>query len=573
MRWVSSLCSGQNFRPNKGGLMERIKRVTRLYQKRSVRNALFLIFVVGLMFVSGCDISETSPPRADDGQSTLIPTTTLSKVPTPDPTFTPTSTDTPLPTSTATPRANDGQNTLIPTTTPSKAPTPDPTSTPTATDTPMPTSTATPRANARQSALTPTSTPPNVPTPDPTSTPTSTDTPMPTSTATPVLAPILVSVSAEDLSRDYASNEVAAKAKYEGKQALITGEVLSIRESGINYDIGLAPGTSTFFWVSIGCEVDRAQQSAVLELNKGQVVTLLGKIRRDEDTFGIIDVDVVIDDCVIQRENALIPTSIPSNEPTSTTTPVVTPTLISVSAKELSRDYANNEVAAKVKYEGKQVLITGEVLSIRESGINYDIGLASGTSTFFWVSIGCEVDRAQQAAVLELNKGQVVTLLGKIRRDEDTFGIADVDIVIDDCVIQIENVLIPTSIPSNEPTSTTTPVVTPTLISVSAKELSRDYANNEVAAKVKYEGKQALITGEVLSIRESGINYDVSLASGTSTFFWVSIGCEVDRAQQAAVLELNEGQVVTLLGKIRRNEDTFGIIDIDIVVDDCVIQR
>ena len=375
------------------------------------------------------------------------------------------------------------------------------------------------------------------------------------------------------MSRDYANNEVAAKVKYEGKQALITGEVLSIRESGINYDIGLASGTSTLFWVSIGCEVGRAQQSAVLELNKGQVVTLLGKIRRDEDTFDIIDVDIVIDDCVIQRENALIPTSIPSNEPMSTTTPVVTPTLLSVSAKELSRDYANNEVAAKVKYEGKQVLITGEVLSIRESGINYDIGLASGTSTFFWVSIGCEVDRAQQAAVLELNKGQVVTLLGKIRRDEDTFGIIDVDIVIDDCVIQRENALIPTSIPSNEPPSTATPVVTSTLLSVSAKELSRDYANNEVAAKAKYEGKQALITGEVLSIRESGINYDVSLASGTSTFFWVSIVCEVDRAQQAAVLKLNEGQVVTLLGKIRRNEDTFGIVDIDIVVDDCVIQR
>ena len=540
-----------------------IKRILWLHQKRSVRNALFLMFVVGLMFVSGCGIRETSPPRADDGQNTLIPTTTPSKVPTPDPTSTPTATDTPIPTSTATPSASASQSALTPTSTPPKAPMPDPTSTPT----------ATPRANARQSALTPTSTPPNVPTPDPTSMPTSTDTPMPTSTATPVLAPILVSVSAEDLSRDYANNEVAAKAKYEGKQALITGEVLSIRESGINYDIGLASGTSTFFWVSIGCEVGRTQQAAVLELNKGQVVTLLGKIRRDEDTFGIIDVDIVIDDCVIQRENALIPTSIPSNEPTSTTTPVVTPTLISVSAKELSRDYANNEVAAKVKYEGKQVLITGEVLSIRESGINYDIGLASGTSTFFWVSIGCEVDRAQQAAVLELNKGQVVTLLGKIRRDEDTFGIADVDIVIDDCVIQRENALIPTSIPSNEPTSTTTPVVTPTLISVSAKELSRDYANNEVAAKVKYEGKQVLITGEVLSIRESGINYDVSLASGTSTFFWVSIGCEVDRAQQAAVLELNEGQVVTLLGKIRRNEDTFGIIDIDIVVDDCVIQR
>ena len=550
-----------------------IKQILWLHQKRSVRDALFLMFVGGLVFISGCGISETSPPRADEGQNTLIPTTTLSKAPMPDPTFTPTSTYTPMPTSTATPRANEGQNTLIATSTPSKSPTPDPTSTPTATGTPIPASTATPRANARQSALTPTSTPSNVPTPDPTSMPTSTDTPMPTSTATPVLAPILVSVSAEDLSRDYANNEVAAKVKYEGKQALITGEVLSIRESGINYDIGLASGTSTFFWVSIGCEVDRAQQAAVLELNKGQVVTLLGKIIRDEDTFGIIDVDIVIDDCVIQRENALIPTSIPFNQPTSTATPVVTPTLISVSAKELSRDYANNEVAAKVKYEGKQALITGEVLSIRESGINYDIGIASGTSTFFWVSIGCEVDRVQQAAVLELDKGQVVTLLGKIRRDEDTFGIADVDIVIDDCVIQRENALIPTSIPSNEPTSTATLVVTSTLLSVSAKELSRDYANNEVAAKVKYEGKQVLITGEVLSIRESGINYDVSLTSGTSTFFWVSIGCEVDRAQQAAVLELNEGQVVTLLGKIRRNEDTFGIVDIDIVVDDCVIQR
>ena len=402
---------------------------------------------------------------------------------------------------------------------------------------------------------------------------------MPTLTATPVVTPTLISVSAEELSRDYANNEVAAKAKYEGKQALITGEVLSIRESGINYDVGLASGTSTFFWVSIGCEVSRAQQSAVLELNKGQVVTILGKIIRDEDSFGIADVDIVIDDCVIQRENALIPTtptSIASNEPTPTATPILTPTLISVSAEELSRDYANNEVAAKAKYEGKQVLITGELLSIRESGINYDISLSSGTSTFFWVSIDCQVDRSQQTAVLELNKGRVVTLLGKIIRDEDSFDIVDVDIVIDDCVIQREDALTPTSIASNEPTSTATQVVTPTLISVSAEELSRDYANNEVASKAKYEGKQALITGEVLSIRESGINYDVRLASGVSSLLsllMVSIVCQLDGSQQASIVELSKGQVTTVIGTIRRNEDAFGIVDIDIVVDDCVIQR
>ena len=252
--------------------------------------------------------------------------------------------------------------------------------------------------------------------------------------------------------------------------------------------------------------------------------------------------------------------------------------MISVSAEELSRDYANNEVAAKVKYEGKQALITGEVLSIRESGINYDIGLVSGTSTFFWVSIDCQVDRSQQTAVLELNKGQVVTLLGKIRRNEDVFGIADVDIVIDDCVIQRENAIIPTptSISSNEPTSTATPVLTPTLISVSAEELSQDYLNNEVATKAKYEGKQALITGEVLSIRESGINYDVSLASGGSSLLSllrVSIGCQVDGSQQASIVELSKGQVTTVIGTIRRNEEAFGIVDIDIVIDDCVIQR
>ena len=91
------------------------------------------------------------------------------------------------------------------------------------------------------------------------------------------------------------------------------------------------------------------------------------------------------------------------------------------------------------------------------------------------------------------------------------------------------------------------------------------YENNEVAAKAKFAGKVALITGDVYSVTETGNKYDVKLS--TDEFFSLtSIVCKVDKSEIDWVIQLNEGQRITVLGRIK------GKSIIDIVVEDCSIQ-
>ena len=122
-----------------------------------------------------------------------------------------------------------------------------------------------------------------------------------------------------------------------------------------------------------------------------------------------------------------------------------------------------------------------------------------------------------------------------------------------------------TSGPSATPTPTSVPTPTPAPIVVSAEELYQAYDNNEVAAKAEYEGKTALITGSVSSITEAGSKYDVKLSTD-EIFSITEIVCKVDKSQVASVIELSEGQYITVLGRIK------GKSIIDIVVEDCSVQ-
>ena len=116
-------------------------------------------------------------------------------------------------------------------------------------------------------------------------------------------------------------------------------------------------------------------------------------------------------------------------------------------------------------------------------------------------------------------------------------------------------------------TATPTPVPTPTPIpiTVSATELRVAYENNEVAAKQKFEGQMALISGAVDSVTEAGAKYDVKLS--TDEFLSITnIVCKVDKSDVDSVLALNEGQTVTVIGRVKGK----GIFDIE--VEDCSVR-
>jgi hypothetical protein len=123
----------------------------------------------------------------------------------------------------------------------------------------------------------------------------------------------------------------------------------------------------------------------------------------------------------------------------------------------------------------------------------------------------------------------------------------------------------PTTVPTPTPTPTTVPTPTPIPITVSATELRIAYENNEVAAKAKFEGKTALITGSVSSVTEAGIKYDVKLS--TDEFFSLtSIVCKVDKEEVDTVVVLNVGQTITVHGRVKGK----GIFDI--VVESCSVR-
>lgn len=117
------------------------------------------------------------------------------------------------------------------------------------------------------------------------------------------------------------------------------------------------------------------------------------------------------------------------------------------------------------------------------------------------------------------------------------------------------------------PTATPTPVPTPTpiTITVSATDLRLAYENNEVAAKQKFGGQMALITGTVYSVTESGNQYDVKLSTDELISI-TNIVCKVNKDEVETVINLNEGQPITIHGRIKGK----GVFDI--VVEDCSVK-
>lgn len=128
----------------------------------------------------------------------------------------------------------------------------------------------------------------------------------------------------------------------------------------------------------------------------------------------------------------------------------------------------------------------------------------------------------------------------------------------------------PTPTPAPAPTSNPAPTPTPAPLTVSVDELVQAYEGNEVAAQLKYEDKVALITGNISSIQVAGNEYDVKLRNNPATIeeiSFISVVCKADQSQVDTVIALQEGQEVTVLGRIA------GQSIIDIVVKDCSVQE
>jgi hypothetical protein len=86
-----------------------------------------------------------------------------------------------------------------------------------------------------------------------------------------------VVVSNSQLFNDYQGNEVAADAKYKGKQLLVTGSVASI-DKGPFGGLILRLATSNEF-MSTMCNMEKSEQADMASLQKGEQVRVLCKGR------------------------------------------------------------------------------------------------------------------------------------------------------------------------------------------------------------------------------------------------------------------------------------------------------
>ena len=159
----------------------------------------------------------------------------------------------------------------------------------------------------------------------------------PESTATPTPAPTPIRVSASTLQNEQELNEVVWKSKYVGNTALITGTITSVTEAGNKYDVKLETDN---FTVDVVCKVDKSSQAAVLPLQQGQTVSVLGRVTDD----GILD--IVVKDCNIASSGGTTQSTSQDQIPTSTLPTTGPPPTVTATQAPASRP--TNAAAATV---------------------------------------------------------------------------------------------------------------------------------------------------------------------------------------------------------------------------------
>lgn len=83
---------------------------------------------------------------------------------------------------------------------------------------------------------------------------------------------------------------------------------------------------------------------------------------------------------------------------------------VEITAKDLTKAYEENELAADGKYRDKTLAVSGKISSIAETLGNVTVSLEGHNGI---VTVMCSFEEDQKANVMKLKKGQNVTLIGK----------------------------------------------------------------------------------------------------------------------------------------------------------------
>jgi hypothetical protein len=101
-------------------------------------------------------------------------------------------------------------------------------------------------------------------------------------------------------------------------------------------------------------------------------------------------------------------------------------TLIKISAVKLSEEYDANSVSADAKYKGKRVEISGTIKDIGKDILNTPYVMLDGSRNVFF-GVQCMFPRTDEPKLVNLSKGQSITLTGKV--SGEIIG----NVILDDC--------------------------------------------------------------------------------------------------------------------------------------------
>lgn len=208
-------------------------------------------------------------------------------------------------------------------------------------------------------------------------------------------ASAVIKVDATTLIEEYNNNEVAADAKYKGKEVEVTGEVDRISSTFGKSSVTLGG------LMGVSCYFSKAHEADIGALSKGQTVAIRGRV--DGMMMG-----VNLKDCQLVGASGGAAAAGGSG-----VAPRATGGTLEVTSEELDNAYEANEVKADSTYKGKTVVIRGPVEKIAKDLFDKPYIELRGNSDFLGVQ--CYVTPAAQARTAELSAGTEVKLRGKVK--------------------------------------------------------------------------------------------------------------------------------------------------------------
>ena len=230
-----------------------------------------------------------------------------------------------------------------------------------------------------------------------------------TASATNIPLEYYTSVTVEEMVNDLSSNALKAQEKYKGQYLQITGRLSNIDSDGKYISLS----SSGFSLTSVMCYIKNdTQRAQVANMSSDDIVTLRGKCKDVGEVMGYrLDIDS-IDGYDTASAELQFPTSSDG--------------YIMVSADELVDIMDKNALAAQNAFKGKKLAVTGKLGTIDSDGKYISL---DSSKDFDLTNIQCYLKSDdQKAKIMELNKGDTLTVKGKCKDVGELLGYSiDID--------------------------------------------------------------------------------------------------------------------------------------------------